>query len=97
MGETVPFIPARPRHLALLYPQIVQGHSVLATHFTTIISFPYFFLFPSSFSLPSGDRLASTVFMFETGLTPNIESTRVLAYRFPVFLATAWVLFFLLL
>jgi hypothetical protein len=71
----VPFIPARPRHLALLYPKIVKGHSVLATRFCLQLSFPSFSssFFPSSFPLPSGDRLASIVFLFETGLLPNID------------------------
>jgi hypothetical protein len=46
-----------------------------ATRFlpTTIISFLFLLPFPPHFPLPSGDRLASIVFLFETGLLPNID------------------------
>jgi hypothetical protein len=37
------------------------------------LPFFFFLLYPHIFSLPSGDRLASIVFLFETGLLPNID------------------------
>jgi hypothetical protein len=67
----------------VLWTELVQFKAY--SYFPTL---PYLsFFFPVFF--PSGDRLASIVFLFETGLLPNRETTRLLAYRFSVFLATA--------
>jgi hypothetical protein len=86
--KPVPFILSRLNHIGLPYPQTVQDH-FYNVHFRYLSSSSPLFCS----SLPSGDRLASIVFLFEVSFPPNIDDAAPRLPLFPFFLAAAWALF----
>ncbi len=88
--------PAPPPRPTLSSNCAGQFHSVLDTLFCNYL-FPSLSTSLSSsfflFQIPSGDRLASIVFLFEVSFPPNIDDAAPRLPLFPFFLAAAWALF----